>query len=101
VGTWGAGGPNSEIRRPEVTAQGERLLAALDAEIKNLSKQEHELARTRFLLQQHATKLRLGVDAELVMTALRRVVPHETALALMERVDPVLSTPADPGRTKV
>jgi len=84
-----------------VTAQGERLLAALDAEIKNLSKLEHELARTRFLLQQHATKLRLGVDAELVMTALRRVVPHETALALMERVDPVLSTSADSGRTKV
>ena len=84
-----------------MTAQGERLLTALDTEIENISKMEHELARTRFLLKQHATQLRLGVDAELVMTSLRRVVPHETALALIERVDPVLSTPADPGRTKV
>jgi hypothetical protein len=80
-----------------VTALGDRLLAALEAEIKNLSKLEHELARTRLLLQEHATRLRLGANPELVMTALRLSVPHETTLALIERVDPVLSTPAEPG----
>jgi hypothetical protein len=40
-----------------VTARGERLLAALEAEITNLSKLEHELARTRRLLQESATRL--------------------------------------------
>jgi hypothetical protein len=29
------------------------------------------------------------------MTSLRLSVPHETTLALIERVDPVLSTPAE------
>jgi hypothetical protein len=79
-----------------VAGQRERLLAALEAEIKNLSKLEHELARTRFLLQEHATRLRLGANPELVMTSLRLSVPHGTTLALIERVDPVLSTRAEP-----
>jgi len=79
-----------------VTAQGERLLAALEGEIENLSKLEHGLARTRRLLQESATHLRLGANPELVMTALRLSVPHETTLALIERVDPVLSTLAEP-----
>jgi len=38
-----------------------------------------------------ATRLRLGEDAEIVMTGLRFNVPAETGLALLERVDPVLS----------
>ena len=79
-----------------MTAQGERLLAGLEAEIKNLSKEEHELARTRRLLQEYAIRLRLGAKPELVMTALRLSLPPDTTLALIEHVDPVLSTLAEP-----
>ncbi|SRR6266446_1953225 len=78
-----------------MTAQRERLLAALDAEIKNLSKLEHRLARTKLLLQEQATRLRLGASAEMVLTSLRLSVPHETTLAVLERIDPVLSSPAE------
>ena len=70
-------------------AQGDRLLAALEAEIKNISKLEHTLARTKLVLQEQASRLRLGTNPELVMTSLRLAVPHETTLALIERVDPV------------
>ena len=69
----------------------ERLLAALEAEIGKLSKLEHELARTKRLLQEQATRLRLGADPELVMAVIHLSAPHETTLALLERVDPVLS----------
>jgi hypothetical protein len=79
-----------------VTAQGERFLAALEAEIEKLSKLEHELARTRRLLQEYTTRLRLGANPQLIMSALRLSVPNETTLALIERVDPVLSTLAKP-----
>jgi len=78
-----------------VSAQGERLLAAIEAEIKNISKLEHTLARTRAVLQDQASRLRLGTNPELVMTALRLSVPHETTLALIERVDPILSSPVE------
>ena len=74
-----------------MATQGERLLAAIEAEIKNISKLEHTLARTKLVLQEHASRLRLGTNPELVMTSLRLTVPHETTLALIERVDPVLS----------
>ena len=47
-----------------MTAQGERLRATLDAEIKNLSTLEHKLARPKLLLQEQATRLRLGASAE-------------------------------------
>lgn len=79
-----------------MTPQGERLLAALEAEIKSISKLEHELARTKMLLQEQVTRLRLGANPELVLTGLRLNLPHERTLALLERVDPVLSTPAEP-----
>jgi len=72
-----------------MTAQGERLLATLDAEIKNLSTLEHKLARTKFLLQEQATRLRLGTSAEIVLTSLRLSVLHDTTLAVLERIDPV------------
>jgi hypothetical protein len=78
-----------------VSAQGDRLLAAIEAEIKNISKLEHTLARTKLVLQEQASRLRLGTNPELVMTSLRLTVPHETTLALIERVDPVLSTAAE------
>ena len=74
-----------------MSAQGDRLLAAIEAEIKNISKLEHTLARTKLVLQEQASRLRLGTNPELVMTSLRLSVPHETTLALIERVDPVLS----------
>src|SRR5437667_9100086 len=74
-----------------MTARSERLLSALEVEITNVSKLEHVLARTRVVLREHATRLRLGEDAEIVMTGLRFNVPAETGLALLERVDPVLS----------
>ena len=74
-----------------MATQGERLLAAIEAEIKNISKLEHTLARTKLVLQEQASRLRLGTNSELVMTSLRLTVPHETTLALIERVDPVLS----------
>jgi hypothetical protein len=79
-----------------MTPQGERLLAALEAEIKSISKLEHELARTKILLKEQVTRLRLGANPELVMTSLKLSLPHERTLALLERVDPVLSTPAEP-----
>ena len=72
-----------------MTAQGERLLATLDAEIKNLSTLEHKLARTKLLLQEQATRLRLGASAEIVLTSLRLSVLHDTTLAVLERIDPV------------
>jgi hypothetical protein len=78
-----------------VSAQGDRLLAAIEAEIKNISKLEHTLARTKLVLKEQASRLRLGTNPELVMTSLRLAVPHDTTLALIERVDPVLSTPAE------
>ncbi len=46
----------------------ERLLSALEVEITNVSKLEHVLARTRVVLREHATRLRLGEDPEMVMT---------------------------------
>jgi len=79
-----------------MTPQGERLLAALESEIKSISKLEHELARTKILLKEQVTRLRLGTNPELVMTSLKLSLPHERTLALLERVDPVLSTPAEP-----
>ena len=72
-----------------MTAQGQRLLATLDAEIKNLSTLEHKLARTKLLLQEQATHLRLGASAEIVLTSLRLSVLHDTTLAVLERIDPV------------
>src|SRR5262249_39604656 len=84
------------LEEHRVTTHGERLLAALEAEIEKLSKLEHELSRTRRLLQEYATHLRLGTNPQLIMTALRLSVPNETTLALIERVDPVLSTLAEP-----
>lgn len=84
------------VQEGNVTEQGERLLAALEAEIKSISKLEHELARTKVLLLEHVTRLRLGANPELVLTALRVALPHERTLALIERVDPVLSSPAEP-----
>ena len=74
-----------------MTARSERLLTALETELTNVSKLEHVLARTRVVLREHATRLRLGEDAEIVMTGLRFNVRAETGLALLERVDPVLS----------
>jgi len=38
--------------------------------------------------REHATRLRLGEDAEIVMTGLRFNVPAETSVALLERVNP-------------
>ena len=78
-----------------MATQGERLLTAIEAEIKNISKMEHTLARTKLVLQEQASRLRLGTNPELVMTSLRLTVPHETTLALIERVDPVLSPPVE------
>ena len=79
-----------------MTTQSARLLAALEAEIRDISKLEHTLARTKLVLQEQASRLRLGTNPELIMTALRLKVPHETTLALIERVDPVLSSPVEP-----
>ena len=70
-----------------MSVQGERLLAAIEAEIKKISKLEHMLARTKIVLQEQASRLRLGTNPELVMTSLRLTVPHETTLALIERVE--------------
>jgi hypothetical protein len=78
-----------------VTLQSDRLLAALESEIRNISKLEHTLARTKLVLQEQASRLRLGTNPELIMTSLRLKIPHETTLALIERVDPVLSTPVE------
>jgi len=64
-----------------MTAKSERLLNALESEITNVSKLEHALARTRVVLREHATRLRLGEDAEIN-------VPAETSVALLERVNP-------------
>jgi hypothetical protein len=102
-------GPDRQVRRVRgmvhsrpsreedtMTPQGERLLAALESEIKSISKLEHELARTKILLREQVTRLRLGTNPELVLTGLRLNLPHERTLALLERVDPVLSTPAEP-----
>ena len=79
-----------------MATQGERLLTAIEAEIKNISKLEHTLARTKLVLQEQASRLRLGTNPELILTSLRLSVPHETTLALIERVDPVLSPQVEP-----
>ena len=79
-----------------MSAQGDRLLAAIEAEIKNISKLEHTLARTKLVLLEQASRLRLGTNPELILTSLRLSVPHETTLALIERVDPVLSPQVEP-----
>ena len=78
-----------------MSLRGEHLLAAIEAELKNISELEHTLARTKLVLREQASRLRLGTNPELVMTSLRLAVPHETTLALIERVDPVLSTPVE------
>jgi hypothetical protein len=79
-----------------MSSEGGRLLAALEAEITKVSKLEHELARVRIVLREQVTRLRVGVNPELVMVTLRQSLPHETTLALIERIDPVLSADADP-----
>ena len=63
-----------------MSVQGERLLAAIEAEIKKISKLEHTLARTKIVLQEQASRLRLGTNPELVMTSLRLTVPLEKPL---------------------
>jgi hypothetical protein len=73
-----------------MSTQAARLLSALEAEIAKMSKIEHELARTKALLREQVTRLRVGANPELVLAMLRQSVPHETTLALLERVDPVL-----------
>jgi hypothetical protein len=78
-----------------MATQSERLLTALDAEIAKASKLEHELARVRLVLREQVTRLRVGTNPELVMATLRQSLPHETILALIERIDPVLSANAD------
>src|SRR5207245_2368310 len=86
----GAVPPNGwplRISEDRMTAQGERLRATLDAEIKNLSTLEHKLARTKRLLQEQATRLRLGASVEMVLTSLRLSVLHDTTLAVLERID--------------
>jgi len=74
-----------------MTIRSERLLGAIEAEIANVSRLEHELARTRLVLRDHATRLRLGEDPDQILTALRFGVPHATSLSVLERVDPILS----------
>ena len=59
-----------------MSVPGERLLVAIEAEIKNISKLEHTLARTKLVLQEHASRLRLGTNPELVMASLKLAVPH-------------------------
>src|SRR5262245_44571806 len=71
----------------------ERLLAALEAEIAKVSKLEHDLARVKLVLREQVTRLRVGANPEHVMVALRQHLPHETTLAWIEQIDPVL--PAD------
>src|SRR5262249_28187648 len=61
-----------------MTATSERLLTALETEITNVSKLEHALARTRVALREHATRLRLGEDAEVVMMSGSRAAPTTT-----------------------
>jgi hypothetical protein len=78
-----------------MATQSERLLTALDAEIAKASKLEHELARVRLVLREQVTRLRVGANPELVMATLRQSLPHETTLALIERIDPVLSANAE------
>src|SRR5205814_3527252 len=92
----GTGDSRPSPEEDTMTPQGERLLAALESEIKSISKLEHELARTKVLLREQVTRLRLGMNPELVLTGLRLNLSHERTLALLERVDPVLSTPAEP-----
>jgi len=74
-----------------MSVSGERLVAALEAEIGKASKLEHELARVRVLLREQVTRLRVGANPELVMATLRHSLPQATVLALVERIDPVLS----------
>ena len=75
--------------------QGERLVAALEAEIGRASQLEHELARTRVVLREQVTRLRVGANPEVVMATLRRSLPQATILELVERIDPVLSATTD------
>ena len=74
-----------------MSVPAERLVAALEEEIGKASKLEHELARARVVLRAQVTRLRVGANPELVMATLRYSLPQATVLALVERVDPVLS----------
>jgi hypothetical protein len=78
-----------------MSTQAARLLSALEAEIAKLSKMEHELARTKAVLREQVTRLRVGGNPELVLATVRQSVPHETTLALLEKVDPVLGDSAN------
>ena len=78
-------------------AQSDRLLAAIEAEIKNISKLEHTLARTKLVLQEQASRLRLGTNPELVMTSLHPGVTGEQA---REATGWALRLSAAPGTTE-
>ena len=53
------------------TESAETLLARVNRELEHISDVQHSLARRRVFLQQQATRLRLGVSALEVTTALR------------------------------
>jgi hypothetical protein len=57
-----------------VTMDAERLLAKINGELETISQTQHRLARQRALLQEHATRLRLGASPTAVRVAL-----HEAA----------------------
>jgi len=57
-----------------VTMEAEHLLAKINRDLETISQTQHRLARQKALLQEHATRLRLGASPTAVRVAL-----HEAA----------------------
>jgi hypothetical protein len=61
-----------------VTMDAERLLATIHRELETISGTQHRLARQKALLQEHATRLRLGASPTAVRVALHEAAALET-----------------------
>ena len=74
-----------------MSVQGERLLAAIEAEIKKISKLEHMLARTKIVLQEQARSFRSELEFEQVALSQAR----EGSEALQKALDESLEHEAE------
>jgi hypothetical protein len=60
-----------------MAASSEALLAQINRELERISDTQHRLARKRLVLQEQATRLRLGAPAQEVRTALKAAAAEQ------------------------
>jgi hypothetical protein len=64
--------------KEEAVTMDAELLATINRELEMISQTQHRLARQKALLQEQATRLRLGTSSTAVRVALREAVALES-----------------------